>query len=126
MDRTHRKSFGKTAATLRALADLAELAGARCLPIRFLVLWILRPAETVACNYAIQLGIPAWQLAAPGGSTPDDALNLAYNLRALADAFEALGDMLARPSVLLSPHLTRLGTRIAPVLRGRPPLFDTS
>jgi hypothetical protein len=126
VDAAHRKSFRHTAATLRALADLAEFASMRCLPIRILVLWILRPAEAVACAYAIELGIPAWQLAIPSGSTPDDALHLAGNLRALADAFDALACMLVLPPLATALRRANLRIRMSDAFLARPFLVDTS
>ena len=86
------KHFGRLAVLLLALADLAERAGTRCLPVRCLVLWILRRAETVAVAYAVEAtGSPSLLAACPRtGDTPDDAARLAKSLRALAAVFHSL------------------------------------
>lgn len=79
---------------LLALAQLAERAGSMALPVRVIVLAVLRHAETVAFAFAcgIPLGAPGrpsqqpipprLPLAAQSG--PAEAHRLAFSLRALA------------------------------------------
>lgn len=82
-DRTLRRII----ATFVALALLAERAATRSLPIRWLVLAILRYAEGVARVYVVDVTQLSWQGfdedLAPG-SSPDDAALLAWRLRLLA------------------------------------------
>jgi len=82
-DRTLRRII----ATFVALALLAERAGARSLPVRWLVLSILRYVEGVARVYVVDVTQLTWQGfdedLAPG-SSPDDAALLAWRLRLLA------------------------------------------
>ena len=78
-------------ATLLALAALAERAGARPCPVRFLALCFLRPAEAVAREFVAGV-VPAQRL---GGNVmvengPADAISLASRFRALAAALVAL------------------------------------
>ena len=80
-------------ALLVSLAVLAERAAERSLPVRWLVLWILRRAETVVEEYVFdETGMPppAMEGFVPIGNGPDDALRLAARFRALAAALAAL------------------------------------
>ena len=92
MDGQDYKHFGRLAALLLALADLAERAGGARVPVRCLVLWILRRAHAVALDYAIEAAGSPFLLVAcqPTDDTPDDASRLAGNLRALAVVFRTL------------------------------------
>jgi hypothetical protein len=80
-------------ALLVSLAVLAERAAERSLPVRWLVLWILRRAETVVEDFVFdETGMPppAMEGFAPIGNGPDDALALAARFKALAAALCAL------------------------------------
>ena len=80
-------------ALLVSLAVLAERAAERSLPVRWLVLWILRRAETVVEDFVFdETGMPppVMQGIAAVGNGPDDALRLAARFRALATALVAL------------------------------------
>lgn len=80
-------------ALLVALAAFAERAGSLSLPLRLLVLSILRPAETVARAFVVDATPTRW----PGSeeppfvqSRPLDATWLAASFRALAAALGAM------------------------------------
>jgi hypothetical protein len=101
---------------LVALAALAERVAARSLPVRFLVLCILRRAETVAEEFAYEaagMQPPNGGLAAVGNG-PADALLLAARLKALAAALclllpdacglDRLPVLAARASREIAPH----------------------
>ena len=80
-------------ALLVSLAVLAERAAERSLPVRWLVLWILRRAETVVEEFVFdETGVPppAMEGFAPIGNGPEDALRLAARFRALAAALVVL------------------------------------
>ena len=91
----------RIAVLLLALADLAEQAACRSLPVRFLVLWLLRPAEEAARGFATKTGYVAGPpVFADGpyicpdddphpsiGNDPDAAASLASMFRALAAFF---------------------------------------
>lgn len=75
-------------ATLLALADLAERTRSQPAPVRYLVLWFLRSAESVAREFVVEFASstnPAGKAAIfHGGSGPHEALRLAVQFRALA------------------------------------------
>jgi hypothetical protein len=80
-------------ALLVSLAFLAERAAERSLPVRWLVLWILRRAETVVEDFVFdETGTPppATQGFALAGNGREDALRLAARFRAFAAALCAL------------------------------------
>lgn len=80
-------------ALLCALAVLAERVAGRSLPVRFLVLWILRRAETAAKAFVFEeAGVPPVALEATAivGDGPDDALGLAARFHRLAAFLRAL------------------------------------
>jgi hypothetical protein len=91
MDRKAEKGRDREArivALLFALADLAERAALRSAPVRWVVLWFLWHADAVARDHIA--GYPsktAGEHLPPAfrcGYGPDDAMNLAVSLRALA------------------------------------------
>jgi len=86
------KRLRRIAALLCALADLAERAAGRSCAVCRLMLWLLRPAETVARHYVHNLAPGASALPEPTG--PGDAtteiLCLARTLRWLAAILAAL------------------------------------
>lgn len=80
-------------ALLAAFAVLAERAAARSLAVRWLVLLILRRAETAAAAFVLEeTGMPPTALEglAALGNGPEDALRLAARFHALAAALCAL------------------------------------
>ena len=88
------RTLGRIVATLVALAVLAEHAAGRSYPVRCLVLFILRQAESVAGSFvaeAMQTFRPAGLVRIPPiPNSPDDATGLAMRFRALAAALGAL------------------------------------
>jgi hypothetical protein len=93
--RDEQERLRSIAVTLLGLAILAELLCVLPLPLRFLLLPIMRYCEAVARRLAAELagGAPAMPSAAFPGSDGDScaqALRLARCLRALALAFEGL------------------------------------
>jgi hypothetical protein len=81
-------------ALLVSLAVLAERAAERSLPVRWLVLWILRRAETVVEDFVFdETGMPPPVMeggSALAGNGRDDAFALAARFHALAAALTAL------------------------------------
>jgi hypothetical protein len=88
---------------LVALAALAERAASRCLPVRWLVLALLRYAERVAWDFVGEATGWDWSAiddafgidgdpdgALGSGSDPSDALALGWRLRALAALLRVL------------------------------------
>lgn len=104
----HHEALRGIAALLLAMAALAERAARRARPVRCLVLWLLRQAETGAREFAIEEGGAASPLilaectALEPGDAPGDAVRLARRFRALAAVFFALAHRAlawgARPS----------------------------
>lgn len=86
------KMLRRVIAVLVALAVLAERSAARSWPVRGVVLWLLRRAETAARDFVLEeTGAPA--AAKPFVSVadgPDDALGLAARFRMLAAALAAM------------------------------------
>ena len=107
---------------LVASAVLAERAAERSLLVRWLVLWILRRAETVVEDFVFdEAGMPppAMEGFAPIGNGPDDALALAARFRALAAALAALLPL----ACLFGRHPARRGfafDHLAPLSGRRP------
>ncbi len=80
-------------ALLVSLAGLAERAASRSLPVRWLVLWLLRQAESVAEAFVFEetgLPLPPVEGFAAEGFGREDALHLAARFRALAAWLGAL------------------------------------
>ncbi len=87
------KALRRIAALLVSLAVLAERAAGRSFPVRCLVLWLLRRAETVAEDYVFEwTGTPPSAIAgiAAAGYGPADALRLAARFRVFAAALRTL------------------------------------
>ena len=103
------RTLGRIVATLVALAVLAERAAGRSYPVRCLVLFILRQAESVAGSFvaeAMQTFRPAGHVRIPPvPNGPADAIGLAMRFRALAAALGAL--------LLLAHRFAGLNTRRA-------------
>ena len=114
--RKGRDRLERIAALLLSLAGLAERAAARSAPVRFIVLWLLRQAETVAADFVgIEWNATFWD--DPSGFAPDhfgygpaDALALALSLRLLAVVVQATAQDSARhpDEAALSACLDRL------------------
>jgi hypothetical protein len=84
-----RAALMRIVALLFSLADLAESASRRCLPVRRFVLWLLRPAESLASDFIIGAGPSAVSIyIGPAGDDPADAMSLAENFRDLACELE--------------------------------------
>jgi hypothetical protein len=84
-----RAALMRIVALLFALADLAESASRRCRPVRRFVIWLLRPAESLASDFIIGAEPPAALMPiGPAGDGPADALRLAENFRDLACELE--------------------------------------
>ena len=144
-------TFGGIAATLMALALLAERAAGRSLPVRFFLLVILGRAETIARAFVARELAADW-LDAPCLEEPADthygaadAMLLALRLRMLAVVLDALAGTLADTGAGLSggetggaAHLSALMPRLfceplpvflvfrLPAACGRRPPPDTS
>jgi hypothetical protein len=84
--REERAALMRIVALLFSLADLAESASRRCRPVRRFVLWLLRPAESLARDFVIgeQDAPPVSMPVSPAGDDPADAVHLAENFRDLA------------------------------------------
>lgn len=98
-----RKALRQIMTLLLALADLAECACGRSRPVRWLVLLILGPGETVARDCLAGLtGVPASFRLPPMPAHPDqgiaEAMRLASVFRALAAALAALPDEATAPA----------------------------
>lgn len=92
-------------ALLFALADLAERAAGRSRPVRWLVLGILRHADTTARRFVAGCASnPAGAQCLPAtvgrGHAPDDAFKLAASLRSLARIVRIIAAHLCRLSFL--------------------------
>jgi hypothetical protein len=94
------QALRRIAATLVALAALAELAAGRSFAVRWLVLAILRPAEAVAAQFVAELTHavrPACRENPACRNGPGDAMLLAWRFRTLAAALAALLGLAALP-----------------------------
>jgi hypothetical protein len=94
-------------ATLLSLAGLAEKAARAPFPVRWLVLWFVRLAETVAQDFVAGstegAALLAWspsRTTPPHGSSPADAIDLALSLSGLAHAVAKLATQLRRHAFL--------------------------
>jgi hypothetical protein len=80
-----RAALMRIVALLFSLADLAESASRRCRLVRSFVLWLLRPAESLARDFVIGAEPPAALISiGPAGDSPADAMRLAQSFRDLA------------------------------------------
>lgn len=84
-----RATIMRLVAMLHALARLAEIAAGRSPAVRGFVLWLLRRAEAVMCDFVSGEPDPDALSIAPAGNRPEDAIRLAATLRALAWQLEA-------------------------------------
>lgn len=101
-----RQVWRRIISTLLALADLAERSSMSSMPIRCLVLWLLRPAEAVARDFVtetanefgIQVFLPASHEGVPfAENRTDDALRLARSFRILAATLGSLAVLTLEP-----------------------------
>lgn len=84
-----RAALMRIVALLLALADLAESTTRRCRPVRSFVLWLLRPAESLAWDFVVGAERPAALMPiGRAGDDPADAMRLAENFRDLACELE--------------------------------------
>ena len=92
------KTLRRIILMLLALSQLAERASGACWPVRCLVLWVLRPAEAVACSFVQEVArapLGVIDLSDfPDDNSPAGALCLAMRFTALA---AALGLLLRQP-----------------------------
>lgn len=109
-----RAALGRVVALLCALAVLAERAAGRSPVVRSLVLWFLRQAEAVACDFVAGDAATASMPIAPSGNAPLDAARLAISLRALARQLD-------RQARLLPAMCRRIGDDPAAPPSGRMP-----
>ena len=87
------RTLSRLAATLVALAVLAERAACRSFPVRWLALTILRHGEAVVLAFVVEATRTDWPLfedRAGTGASRRDAAFLALRLRALAALVEGL------------------------------------
>lgn len=84
-----RAALMRLVALLLSLADLAQSASRRCRLVRGFVVWLLRPAESLAWDFVVGAG-PSGALMpiGPVGGDPADAMRLAENFRHLACELE--------------------------------------
>jgi len=123
-----RRMLRRIVALLFALAGLAERLSDRSPPVRCLVLWILRYAESVARDFVIDTALengasltPAVLLipALHGGDTAADAMRLAKSFRALA---VLLGRLAEGNPAHCRVSIARMGLTLAAcVAGGQPP-----
>lgn len=84
-----RAALTRIVALLFSLADLAESASRRCRLVRSFVLWLLRPAESLAWDFVIGAEPPAALMPIGlAGDDPADAMRLAESFRDLACELE--------------------------------------
>ena len=89
----NRKALRRLLALLLALADLAERAAGRSRTVRYLVLWLLRPAEEIARDHVAGLTrtvLPPAPAISRDADGIADAMRLALSFRTLAAALAAL------------------------------------
>ena len=87
------RSLSRIAALLVALATLAERAGCMAFPVRWIVLAILRRAETVAHGFVVEASQTTWPYfddELEADCRPVDAVWLAWRFRLLAAVLGAL------------------------------------
>lgn len=79
-----RAALKRMVALLFALADLAESASRRCGIVRRFVIWLLRPAETVARGFVLGVEEPPPAMMQVAADSSAEALRLARSFRDLA------------------------------------------
>ena len=86
------EALRRIVAMLLALAALAERVSSLSHPVRCLVLWILRPAEAAAREFATEIThVFAEHAATVGnGDSPADAMRIASQFRLIAQALDDL------------------------------------
>jgi hypothetical protein len=135
--RKERQALRRIVALLFALAALAAYAGTKPLPIRLVVLWLMRPAEAVAWDFVIALAEEAG--VDPDLAVPLHAHDIADEAGRLAQSFTVLAELLAdviecSPSPLPPARIGGLVNDLTRTLRALPhapamrewPLPDTS
>lgn len=118
MQNDHPEALRQMARLLLSLARLAERAAWRSAPVRFLVLFFLRPAAAVALVHVAACAPLVDVPDVPRGNGPDDALRLAETFCALAALVLALA----------LDHRDRIGSvrhcGVASLVRAVRPNFD--
>jgi len=116
----------RLAALMVSCAGLAEQAAGRSLPVRWLVIFILRCAEEVVGDYLDGLTGNPRRLAEPlPDDSPAEAFRLAQAFRALAAALALFVDDLFERWLVLPARRERAASRL-PAAPGAPAVFDTS
>ncbi len=122
----------RVAAVLMSLAALAEAAAARSLPVRHLLLWLLRPGEALVRNHVAAItglvdeapDAPDWR----ADDGPAEALRLAESFRGLAFAVLVfIGEDLPEPEPAAPPvHLLAARHPAPPFVPSPAARLDTS
>lgn len=109
------KQLHHLATLLSALADLAERAGHRSGAVCWLVLWLIRPTETVARDYVEKIAPGAAHMAVPLRPLDGagEALRLAHGLRLLAATLAAFAEQ-AFALLAPAPATGRAAGAVAP------------
>lgn len=84
------RTLQRIIALLLSLANLADRAAGRSICLSAIIVWILRPAETVVSRY---LGLPSASICLRSGDACVNAARLARRLRVLADAIMQEAEM---------------------------------
>jgi len=113
------KRLNRLAALLFALAGLVERAAGSASPVCLLVLWLIRPTETLARDLVENI--------APGAACPPEpvwrrdgateALRLAHSLRLLADILAALAEHCLASPPAASAHCRFAQISAAAIMR---------
>ena len=113
------KRLQRLAALLCALAGLAERAAGSSSAVCLLVLWLIRPGETLARDLVEDLAPGAARLPEPVG--PHDgkaeALRLAHSFRLLAAILVALAQHCLATAPATPAHQRLAGFLAAPIMR---------
>jgi len=100
--------LNRVVAWLLALADLAESAAGRSRPVRWLAMWFLWQADTVARDFVAgaphAAGRQWWSAKVRFGHDPDDAMKLAASFRSLARIVRNIAACLWRLSLTHHDH----------------------
>lgn len=113
------KRLERLAALLLALAGLAERAAGSPGPVCLLVVWLIRPSETVARDLVQNLAPCAACLPEPVWPRDGkaEALRLARNFRFLAAVLAALARLCLAPLPAAPANRRPAGFLVAPVMR---------
>ncbi len=118
----HDRTLRRIVAMLAAFADLADRAASCCQPVRFLLLLVLRHAETIAREVvadAMRVDGLWFDDGMEGTSSPEDAALLAERFRLLAEELVGLLPPVLRYGAPLPRH--DAGPTRASASRAEPP-----